>query len=371
MLTSIGLEAHPSTLNIILPVGISFYTFQTLSYTIDCYYGKIKAERDPVVFATYVALFPQLVAGPIERGSNLLPQLNEASQVSWKRTYVGTYLIAWGLFKKVVIADNVSVVADGAFGMENPSGLAALLGIYAFAIQIYCDFSGYTDVARGTAKIMGFDFMMNFKQPYFSTSPTEFWRRWHISLSSWLRDYLYIPLGGNRWGSVRTYTNLMITMILGGLWHGAAWTFVFWGVFHGGMLAVHRLLTPLLNTIGEKFGRFQTVWFAVRLVGFFHLTCIGWLLFRAESMTHVGTMLAAIGTNFSTSLGSIPDTNVVGLAAATLLLFVIQLLQYRSDDQYILLRLPVPVRSLAYAAGFLAFICYGEWGGGSFLYFQF
>ncbi|MEM7230001.1 MAG: MBOAT family O-acyltransferase, partial [Planctomycetota bacterium] len=231
MLEELGVTVHVSTLNIILPVGISFYTFQTLSYTIDLYRGKVRTEDSLLNFAVYVAYFPQLVAGPIERARHLLPQVQSPHAVDWAQLNSGFFLIGWGLFKKVVIADNIAVIVDLVFASETNTGLSTVLGVYAFAIQIYCDFSGYVDIARGAARCMGFDLMQNFNLPYFATNPSDFWRRWHISLSTWLRDYLYIPLGGSKCGRTRTYINLMLTMVLGGLWHGAAWTFVVWGIY--------------------------------------------------------------------------------------------------------------------------------------------
>ena len=233
LLTTLGISYQPPLLQILLPVGISFYTFQTLSYTIDIYRGQLRPARSWLGFATFVAFFPQLVAGPIERARDLVPQFARPRPITWRRVEWGFHLIGAGLFKKVVIADNVALVADAVFALQNPTGLQSLMGVYAFAVQIYCDFSGYTDIARGTASCLGFDLSKNFNLPYFAHTPSDFWRRWHISLSSWLRDYLYISLGGNRGGEKKTYRNLMLTMLLGGLWHGAAWTFVAGGRFTG------------------------------------------------------------------------------------------------------------------------------------------
>ncbi|MBL8820402.1 MAG: MBOAT family protein, partial [Planctomyces sp.] len=240
-LTSINLDVDLPVLRVVLPVGISFYTFQTMSYTIDVYRRAIPAERNLITFAAYLSFFPQLVAGPIERASHLIPQFKVSRSLSLEAFYQGVFQIGWGLFKKVVIADNVSGVADVLFASESPGGLDVILGVIAFSIQVYADFSGYSDIACGLARCMGFDLMANFRQPFFATNPSDFWRRWHISLSTWLRDYLYIPLGGNRSGNTRTNLNLMITMILGGLWHGAAWTFVAWGTYHGLLLVAHRI----------------------------------------------------------------------------------------------------------------------------------
>jgi len=236
-----GYEIGQSTLSIILPVGISFYTFQTMSYSIDIYRRQIKPTKDFVAFATFVSMFPQLVAGPIERASNLIPQILNKRVWSHKRFKEGLFQIAVGFFRKVVVADNIGALIDDVYNMPemfNSSNIIMAVVLYSF--QIYYDFSGYSDIAIGTAKLLGFDFKQNFNLPYFASSITEFWRRWHISLSTWLRDYLYIPLGGNRKGIIKQYRNLFITMFLGGLWHGSSWNFVIWGSLHGLLLALEK-----------------------------------------------------------------------------------------------------------------------------------
>lgn len=243
LISSLGHNPTSFHLNIVLPVGVSFYTFQTMSYTIDIYRKQVKPAENIIDFALFVAFFPQLVAGPIERAKNFLPQVLKKPVVSSSMIMEGGWLVFWGLFKKSVIADNMAIIVDQAFSSSSLAGGDLLIAVYAFAIQIYCDFSGYSDMARGIAKMMGYNLMLNFKVPYFATNPSEFWRRWHISLSSWLRDYLYIPLGGNRNGRLQTYRNLFVTMLLGGLWHGAAWKFVLWGAYHGTLLALHRIMS--------------------------------------------------------------------------------------------------------------------------------
>lgn len=373
LMATIGLEASPTLLRIVLPVGISFYTFQTLSYTIDVYRREIPTERNLLTFGLYVAFFPQLVAGPIERAKHLLPQLAVPRVVTRTDMGTGLYLIFWGLFKKTVIADNVATFANNAFGGDPGSGLYALLGIYAFAIQIYCDFSAYSDIARGTARCMGYDLMLNFNLPYFATNPSDFWRRWHISLSTWLRDYLYISLGGNRVGVSRNYFNLMATMVLGGLWHGASWIFVLWGFYQGALLCGHRLLEPAIARLRPQAGsRLASAWHVGSIVFFFHLTCAGWLLFRAESVGQVGQFLAAIFGNF---LGSAPGwmnfTYLGTLAASGAFLFAVQLVQYRTRDLNVVFRLPVPMRAAFYAGCFLAIVIFGRIHGNAFIYFQF
>lgn len=373
LMAAIGLDANPTLLRIILPVGISFYTFQTLSYTIDVYRGEIRTERNLLTFALYVAFFPQLVAGPIERAKHLLPQLSVARVVTRADLGSGMYLVFWGLFKKIVIADNVATFANNSFSGDPGSGLYALLGIYAFAIQIYCDFSAYSDIARGTARCMGYDLMLNFNLPYFATNPSDFWRRWHISLSTWLRDYLYISLGGNRVGAKRNYFNLMATMVLGGLWHGASWIFVLWGFYQGALLCGHRMLEPAIAKLRPREdSRLGGLWHAASIVFFFHLTCLGWLIFRAESVGQVGKFLGAIFGEFSgPAPGWMNFTYLASLAASGAFLFVVQLAQYRTRDLNVVYRLPVPIRAVFYAGCFLAIVIFGRIHGNAFIYFQF
>ena len=228
--SALGFHADAPTIRILLPLGISFYTFQAVSYVVDVYRLKTKPTGSLLDFSIYVAFFPLLISGPIERSDHLLPQIAAPRRITLEQLNAGVFLILWGFFKKLVIADNIGPIADEVFdGYLQQGGLNVILGALAFAFQIYCDFSGYSDIARGLAKLMGFDLILNFKLPYFALSPSDFWRRWHISLSTWLRDYLYIPLGGNRGTKLQTFRNLMVTMLLGGLWHGAAWNFVLWG----------------------------------------------------------------------------------------------------------------------------------------------
>jgi D-alanyl-lipoteichoic acid acyltransferase DltB (MBOAT superfamily) len=280
---AMNLNMDFSTLNIILPVGISFYTFQTMSYTIDIYRKELKPCQNFFDFALFVSFFPQLVAGPIERAKNLLPNVVAHREINYEKIRRGLFLIVFGLFKKVVIADGVAPSVNQIFNATGGgvSGIDVVLASYLFALQIYCDFSGYSDVARGVSKMMGFELMENFKVPYISKNPSEFWKRWHISLSSWLSDYLYIPLGGNRNGKVKTYRNLMITMILGGLWHGAAWNFVLWGTYQGLILVIYRFFRRKNKTKHHPFVNFLSIVF------FFQLTCYGWLLFRANSFDQI------------------------------------------------------------------------------------
>ncbi len=276
---NLGLNLSVSHWEIILPVGISFYTFQTLSYTIDIYRRNLKPTHSFLNFALFVSFFPQLVAGPIVRAKDFLPQLEKKPKYNDQFALEGVVQIFFGLFKKICIGDVIAVsLVDPAF--NNPShfsGITLLFAVYGYAMQIYCDFSGYSDVAIGAAKILGFKLPKNFNRPYLSTSITDFWRRWHLSLSSWLRDYLYIPLGGNKKGTNRTYINLMITMLLGGLWHGAAWNFIFWGGLHGLFLMIERLI----GVKNEVKSSLKNV--ILKRLFTFHMVCLTWILFRATS----------------------------------------------------------------------------------------
>ena len=372
-LATLGIESGVGSLEIVLPVGISFYTFQTLSYTIDIYRGRMKDEPSLLKFATYVAFFPQLVAGPIERARDLLPQFSYPTKVSAEALHSGTWLICWGLFKKVVIADNVATVANRTFAMESPDVLQVCLGAWAFAVQIYCDFSGYTDIARGVARTLGFELSLNFNLPYVAQNPSDFWRRWHISLSSWLRDYLYIPLGGNRGATGRTYANLMMTMLLGGLWHGAAWTFVAWGAMHGAMLCAYRAATPWWDAhVTLPAGLRGAVIRFLNGLFFFQLVCATWILFRAEDFANAARMFAGLlelPTDWNASWRAAGDMTLVLTVMAPLVLM--QAAQHLSKDHLIVFRVPAPLRAVLYALGFLMFLYLGEFGGEAFIYFQF
>lgn len=358
----IGFSPDPVTLRIILPVGISFYTFQSMSYTIDLYRGSLKPTRNFINFALYVSFFPQLVAGPIERASHLLPQVEGKRSIRYEDIREGCWLILLGYFKKVVVADNLAVMADAVF--NNPdsySGLATLLGIYAFAFQIYGDFSGYSDIARGISKLMGFDLMLNFRMPYFAQTPQEFWRRWHISLSTWLRDYLYVPLGGNRYGTFGTYRNLFLTMLLGGLWHGAAWNFVFWGAYQGAILIVHRLLAPR-NPPPET----NRVLKLLKIVFMFHVVCLGWILFRINTIGDFPVILTQL---FQPAIGHLDWALWMAL-----LLWPVWLLQYakeRSGNMLVVKNMPPPVRAVVYGILFGYILLFGKVDGNEFIYFQF
>ena len=364
-----GLSLPAFAIDIVLPVGISFYTFQTLGYSIDVYRRRVTPVRGFLDFALYVAFFPQLVAGPIERAGRLLPQILSPRKVTSERIGSGSWLILWGVYKKLVIADNLAVMVDMVYGAEaEPVAGEILLATWAFAFQIYCDFSGYTDIARGLARVMGFDLMLNFRLPYAATSPSDFWRRWHISLSTWLRDYLYISLGGNRHGGRRTRRNLFLTMLLGGLWHGASMPFVIWGAYHGVALIAHRRLQPLLAKVNPRRAGSRVAWHTIRVLVTFHLVCLGWLIFRAESTPQIIALL--------TSLGSRPE---LGMASRWMLpfLFVIaplvamQIAQALGRDLEIVLRWPLAIRCAIYVIVFFLIAMMGVPTGRPFVYFQF
>jgi len=286
VLSGLGMEASFTTLNVVLPVGISFYTFQTLSYTIDVYRGKLAHEKDPIAFFAYVSFFPQLVAGPIERAGRMLPQFKEIHSFNPTMAVKALRQILWGLFKKVAIADQVADIVNHSYaGYSSAPASVLWLGAFYFAIEIYCDFSGYSDIAIGSARLMGFRLSENFRYPYFARSFREFWRRWHISLSTWFRDYVYIPLGGSRKGTLRAVFSLLLTFLLSGLWHGANWTFVAWGGLNGlylipGMLLRRKAKTRALST---SKGTFLNSVGAVILV--FVVTMLTWVFFRSESLS--------------------------------------------------------------------------------------
>ncbi|MCB0207884.1 MAG: MBOAT family protein [Anaerolineae bacterium] len=367
LLTTFGFQANIPVLYIVLPVGISFYTFQTMAYTIDVYRGKMNPVTDIVDFALYVCYFPQLVAGPIERAQNLIPALQSKRVVTTDMFVSGFTLILIGLFRKVVIADALGPQIDPIFASpDNYSSPEVMKAIYLFALQIYCDFAGYTDIARGSSRLLGIELMRNFEQPYFSANITEFWRRWHISLSTWLRDYLYVPLGGNRSGLFYTYRNLMITMLLGGLWHGAAWSFVVWGGLHGLYLIGHRLLTQ-----NQKFTeKSPTDWDWQRVVGVvvtFHLVLLTWVFFRAPGFRASINFLEQI---FSFQHMETWTTVLPAVIIPWALILFIDIPQFVTGRHVVLLRWPQLVRNVAVAI-MLFLILLGVGNRAPFIYFQF
>jgi D-alanyl-lipoteichoic acid acyltransferase DltB (MBOAT superfamily) len=324
-------------LNIVLPVGISFYTFQALSYTIDIYRGKLNPSHSLADFALFVSFFPQLVAGPIERAVHLLPQVQKMPTPTRGNFRDGFALMTMGMFKKVIIGDTCGRIVDQIFSQPSLyTSLELLMGLMLFSVQIYADFSGYSLIARGTAKFMGIDIMVNFQQPYLSSNITEFWRRWHISLSTWLKDYLYISLGGNRKGEKRTYVNLMATMLLGGLWHGANWTFVFWGGLHGLYLAVHKFMLKNKKPVTE-FAYSNLKNFLIYLVKMCCtniLVLLTWLFFRAHTFQSAFDIMKKFyfwqSGDYSGRIISI----IVVYVGVTLVLDILE--YYTKDSAYIL-----------------------------------
>jgi D-alanyl-lipoteichoic acid acyltransferase DltB (MBOAT superfamily) len=310
--------------NVLLPVGISFYTFQALGYSIDVYYGRVRAERNFITYALFVTFFPQLVAGPIERTGNLLPQFKANHEFDYDRVTSGLRLAAWGMFKKVVIADRLAIYVNGVFGNPSVYPAASLaLAVFFFAFQIYCDFSGYSDIAIGCARVLGFILMNNFRQPYFSRSITEFWRRWHISLSTWLKDYLYIPLGGSRKGEVRRGINLLITFLLSGLWHGAAWHFVVWGALHGVFQIIGRSTAPFRNVIGPKVGlpEESRLRKAIQVCITFTLVCFAWVFFRANTITDAFLIITKLANLPAELAGYVRGLSQNGIVATVRMAF--------------------------------------------------
>jgi len=365
MLNLYGAGASFPLLDITLPLGISFFTFQMMSYVVDTYRGE-PAEESFWNFAAYVSFFPQLVAGPIVRPKVLLPQIKGEHVYDEERAIRGIFLIVQGLVKKIAFADFFGGYADQVFADPTGySGLATLVAVYAYAFQIYFDFSGYTDIAIGCGKLFGFEIPINFDLPYISKSPREFWRRWHISLSTWLRDYLYIPLGGNRSSEGRTHLNLMITMLLGGLWHGANWTFVLWGVYHGVLISIQRFLEERFEFVKRFFSGGSAFSSIVATTLTFHLVCVGWILFRAESISKAGQVLANIFTGgLATDSLQMQVVPMLALAAFSHVLRS----KWKLEEWFV--RLPAPVQALGYAlATIVIFLFFTE--EQRFIYFQF
>ncbi len=356
-----GISPDFRLLHIVLPVGISFYTFQTMSYTIDVYGKKMLPARDFLDFALFVSFFPQLVAGPIERASSLLPQIQNRRTLNYKQIRQGCWLILLGYYKKVVLADNLAIFVNQIYNSPDEAhGLAIPAATLAFAFQIYGDFSGYSDIARGISKLMGIELMQNFRRPYFAVNPSDFWQRWHISLSTWLRDYLYIPLGGNRGSALRTYVNLSITMLLGGLWHGAAWNFVVWGAFHGLILVVYRIFPSL----GRAHGRLGH---GVLTITYFPLTLFGWMLFRVNELNDLPVLIA-------NTFGPLVLTGklcLLTLAIYALPVLLLDVAQERADNEFAIQAKPRWVRYTVYMILVASIFLSGAMHSDSFIYFQF
>lgn len=371
LMSLIGFQANITSLNIILPVGISFYTFQTLSYTIDIYRDKIKPIHDIIAFFAFVSFFPQLVAGPIERASNLLPQFLKRRSFNYNSAKDGIRLILWGLFKKIVIADNCALHANEIFSTyQSQDSITLFLGGIYFAFQIYGDFSGYSDIAIGIARLLGFDLMKNFTYPYFSRNISEFWRRWHISLSTWFRDYVFIPLGGSRVKSSKYIRNIILTFTISGLWHGANWTFVFWG-FLNGLYYVPLLLTnsnKKYTGVVAQYSWFPNIKEVLQICTTFIFTLIAWIFFRSETIQDAFYYLAGM---FSLSLFNIPHIHRSFLPFILVFLLV-EWIQRHKDHPLQIDKAPVAIKFAAYASISVLIVLYHVQDVDiEFIYFQF
>lgn len=375
--TLFGWEVTNPSLNIILPIGLSFHTFQSLSYVVEVYRGHQKPIHDLTTYATYVMFFPQLVAGPIERPQNLLHQFDERHDFDYDRVTSGLKRMAWGFFKKLVVADRLALYVNDVYGSPtSANGLQLTIATVFFAYQIYCDFSGYSDIAIGSARVLGFRLMENFHNPYHATSIPEFWRRWHISLSTWFRDYVYYPMGGNRVAKPRWYLNLMVTFGVSGLWHGANWTFVVWGLLNGTYLvlsaATAKARDHILGACGFPAGTVRRT--ALQIVITFILVCVGWVFFRANTLSDATYILTHFlkGWDFQSIrteqflLRQFPVA-IAGIA----LLELGQLIHARYPVPPLFARWPVAVRWSGYAAMMLTVVLFGVYRKGQFIYFQF
>jgi alginate O-acetyltransferase complex protein AlgI len=365
-----GLHLNHWHYDIILPAGISFFTFQSMTYTIETYRRNIKACHSPRDFLLFVAFFPQLLAGPINRAADLLPQFRERLRASAADIESGLAQFALGAVKKLVISDQIAPSVDLIFATPgNYDGFTLLQGAIGYAIQIYCDFSGYSDMAIGSARMMGFRFMENFQMPYSSLSITEFWRRWHISLSTWLRDYLYIPLGGNRKGTQRTYINLMVTMLLGGLWHGASWNFVIWGGIHGISLAIHKAWTSWKPAAALKSNSaLKSAWSLFSGCLTLGVVLLGWIFFRAESLATAGVYITRLLTWNHSATHMISPQILAALVAVFVTHIVVQ------KDRVWAHEIPnyrMPARLFAYSALAILLVCAAATDSSPFIYFQF
>lgn len=360
------------SLRIILPIGLSFHTFQSLSYVIEVYRGRQRAERHFGIYSLYVMYFPQLVAGPIERPQNLLHQFHERKRFNWMRLGEGLSLMLWGLFKKVVVADSLALYVDAVYGSSSDhSGTSLLIATYFFAFQIYADFSGYSDIARGVSRIYGIELMKNFETPYFSTSFPEFWSRWHISLSTWFKDYVYIPLGGNRVSLPRNIFNLFLVFLLSGFWHGANWTFLIWGALHGLYLIAHRLTDRVTHhfNIDRSQLKPNLVLQTIKLVLTFHLVLLAWVFFRADSLATAGQILLKIVFDHGPLFW---DSTIVPQALfATAVLLSLDLFNWKTDYWARQGSFHISLRT-AYAVALLfGVVLFGMESGAQFIYFQF
>ncbi len=371
------LKLHPVALGLMLPVGISFYTFQTMSYVIDVYRGNVKAEHHFGYYAAFVSFFPQLVAGPIERSSNLLPQISSRKTFDYEQAADGMRLMLWGFFKKIVVADTLAVYVDNVYGnISGYSGFAFVLATFFFTIQIYCDFSGYSNIAIGSAKLFGVNLMTNFASPYFSKSIKEFWSRWHISLSTWFKDYVYIPLGGNRCSKLRNSFNLIVTFLVSGIWHGADWTYVIWGGIHGIAQVLEKAADgPLKKLKSKKTGVFISWLFVFMFCNF------AWVFFRASSLHDalyvIGEMFSGLTSPMAYLKGGfgqlyISLSRLVYLAGMLIILGIVDFISYRTDMLKAVRNRKPALRWVMYVALAVVVVLFSSKGAAAeFVYFQF
>jgi alginate O-acetyltransferase complex protein AlgI len=378
LLSTFGVNANLKIFSIILPIGISFYTFKTISYSIDIYRGEMEPTYDFFDYALFVAFFPALIAGPIDRAKQLLPQILNERHFNKDQIMGGLQLIFWGLVKKVFVADNLGIIVDQIYNNPASTGAEYIVATWAFAFQIYGDFSGYTDMARGTSMCLGIELTQNFKQPYLSINPSDFWRRWHISLSSWLRDYVYIPLGGNRKGEWKTYINLFLTMLVCGLWHGAAWNFVIWGAYHGFLLSLHRIFRKDKKLDST---RTSSLWsYMLKAFIMFQLISLGWIFFRAQSLAQIYLIFSRI-FNLSRetpwNVSMLPEVCLFSsLPILTMAFQTIKELRPSWFSETSLFRylqfsyLPLPAKSAVYGA-LIYLLCFYGAKAQTFIYFQF
>lgn len=397
VVTALGGVYHGPTFELLLPMGISFYTFQTLSYSVDVYHGNLKPEKHFGIFALFVSFFPQLVAGPIERATNLLPQFHQHHVFNKERFISGLRLMLWGMFKKVVVADRLAFLVNAVYNSpEEFSGFSLTLATVFFAFQIYCDFSGYSDIAIGAARIMGYDLMLNFRTPYFAKTISEFWKRWHISLSTWFRDYVYIPMGGNRVVKWRWYYNLFITFLVSGLWHGANWTFVIWGALHG----FYLVFSIWTSSYRHAFNQFIGLKANTRLMKgidlsiVFVLVCFAWIFFRANSLSDAFYIIMHLGTDFGKDFLAICESishfqitveltanSGAGLGltlwefmlviSATIFMLIVEYLASLSTVKNRFKQLPAWVKWSIYYVLIYSIIFFRSFATSEFIYFQF
>lgn len=385
VLSALNVTILEKPFDVLLPVGISFYTFQALGYTVDVYRGDIRAEKNLINYALFVSFFPQLVAGPIERSENLLIQIQTIEKKKlWNRNRIrdGLLLMLWGFFQKLMIADRAAIAVNAVYNQYQAFGGGEIvLATLLFAFQIYCDFDAYTNIARGAARVCGFELMANFRQPYFAASIADFWRRWHISLSSWFRDYLYIPLGGSRVSAVRNWMNLMITFLVSGAWHGASWHFILWGGLHGAYQVIGKWKNTLLKKIQNAFGMEKEIHLPkiLQIAVTFCLAVFAWMLFRVNSLGDMKGMLSIIVNQpYVKDLAAMNMSNVewVLLAISLMILFAVDILQAKNISlNRLIVNRPVVIRVLLYTVGIGSIIIFGVYGvaydASQFLYFQF